>query len=328
MSTLTSIANNVQRWAGASQLVVKAVENASNRTGVSFDYLMSKARQESSFNPTAKAGTSSATGLFQFIESTWLNAIKTHGSEFGLGDLASKISSDGKVSDPVTRQQILKLRENPELAATMAAAMTKDNSDYLSTSLGGKVGENELYLAHFLGLGGANKFLQARQTNGFQSAADLFPAAAKANKNVFYDTTGRKRSLDEVYNFFAKKIGNESNQDVIQAKSSVPNNTLVSLPREKSLSPVAIGNNTTNPFIISADVAASQGLETIQSSQRQMLETLLAGMNSYGFGVSGSDTGKVVNSGQLLSPYTAMILANLYGQDMSDTYSSEEKRGG
>jgi hypothetical protein len=322
MSTLTSIANNVQRWAGASQLVVKAVQNASSRTGVSFDYLMNKARQESSFNPSAKAGTSSATGLFQFIESTWLNAVKAHGSEFGLGEMAAKISSDGRVSDPATRQQILKLRENPEIAANLTAAMTKDNADYLSTSLGGKVGESELYMAHFLGLGGANKFLQARQQNGFQPAADLFPQAAAANKNVFYDASGRKKSLDDVYNFFAQKMGGNSDTQVVQQATATPN-TLVALPKQVE-APVLIGA-VGRPLLLDSQIAASQGLELGKTSQRQLLETLLAGMNNFGFGVNASETGKVVNSGQLLSPYTAMILANLYGQDMSIT--GEKKRG-
>ena len=37
----------------------------------------------------------------------------------------------------------------------MAGAFTKANSDYLATKLGRQPSEGELYIAHFLGAGGA-----------------------------------------------------------------------------------------------------------------------------------------------------------------------------
>jgi len=61
-----------------------AFQSASNSTGTSFDYLVKTAARESSFNPSAKAKTSSATGLFQFIESTWLETMKEAGPRHGL----------------------------------------------------------------------------------------------------------------------------------------------------------------------------------------------------------------------------------------------------
>mgnify|MGYP001009948978 CR=1 FL=1 len=317
MTSLTNLANIASRWAGASQAVVNAVKNASSRTGVSFDYLMNKARQESSFNPSAKAKTSSATGLFQFIDSTWLQAVKSYGDQFGLGDLAAKVSTDGRVADTVTRQQILKLREDPNVAAGITAAMTKDNADYLANSLGGKVGETDLYLAHFLGLNGANKFLKAKIDNPFQAAADLFPSAAHANKTVFYDASGRKRSMDEVYAFFAQRMN-----DTPQAAPVVDSVVAVKTPSVTSPVlpevPVIIGA-AGRGFAITPDIAASQGMGSIGLSvQRKMLETLLAGMQSF-----GADTGsRTVASGSLLSPYTAMILASL--QAPSDTVKTEQ----
>lgn len=305
MSGIKTLSNIVERWAGAAPGVVRAIQNASTRTGVSFDYLMNKARQESSFNPAAKAKTSSATGLFQFIDATWLQAVKTYGDQFGLGDLAAKISSDGKVADSGTRQKILSLREDPTTAANLTAAMTKDNADFLSTSLGGKVGENELYMAHFMGLGGANKFLKARMENPFQPAADLFPAAASANKNVFYDASGRKRSLDQVYDFFASKF--DQNVEPVAAKPVV--DTLVAVKQPTAAeAPVMIGA-AGRGFVLSDDVAASQGFNVGQQAQRRMLETLLAGVDS--FGVNSQPSDKVISSGNLLSPYTAMLMATL-----------------
>ena len=47
-----------------------AIARASESTGVDFDYLLAQARLESGLNPDAKARSSSATGLYQFIDST------------------------------------------------------------------------------------------------------------------------------------------------------------------------------------------------------------------------------------------------------------------
>ena len=187
---------------------------------------MQKASTESSFNPAAKSKTSSATGLFQFVENTWLTMVKKHGSEFGLGDYANKITvnSDGKacVSDCDTKKAILALRKNPEISACMAGEFSADNAQYLEGHTDSAVGSTELYLAHFMGAGGAAKFLNAREHNGNASAAALFPAAAKANKNVFYDKSGKPRSLDAVYNLFSKKFngGTAASSSTVSASTA------------------------------------------------------------------------------------------------------------
>lgn len=203
-------AGNVHKYQNvASQNVINAVQKASARTGVDFGFLMEKAAAESSFNPTAKAKTSSATGLYQFIESTWLSMVKTHGDKYGLGEYADKIEmKNGKPCvEDCDRAEILNLRNDPEIAALMAGEFTADNRDFLKRNVGGKIGSTELYFAHFMGAGGAAKFLNSRNINGDVTAADLFPAAAKANKNVFYDRkTGEARSLDDVYAYFDKKF--------------------------------------------------------------------------------------------------------------------------
>ena len=297
--------NLLQRWKGASSAVVQAIQGASAKTGVSFDYLMNKASQESSFNPTAKASTSSAAGLFQFIDSTWVSAVKNYGEQFGIGNLANQISSDGKVADPVAKQKIMSLRENPEMAANMVAAMTKDNASYLENSLGGKVGQSELYMAHFLGLGGADKFLHARQNNPTQPAADLFPAAANANKNVFYDASGRKKSLDEVYNFFASKMD--------PASAGNPVTLVAAKNAANSASPVMIraaGQGFAMPNYNNGQIEGAVSA-TMTGGDRQLLESLLAGVNN--FGINQASNGAGLHN--LLSPYTAMIMARLQSPD-------------
>lgn len=216
-----------QKYASVAPNVVQAVQKAAQSTGMDFDFLMDKARVESGYNPNIKASTSSATGLYQFISSTWLKTVKDHGAQHGLGDVAAQITERNgqySVADPAARDKILNLRKNPEVAALMAAEFSKDNQAYLQKNVGGQIGANELYLAHFLGAGGAAKFLDAWRNNPQAYAADLMPAAASANKNVFYADGGlRKRSLDDVYQFFAGRMGGDNAPvQVVQAKPVSP----------------------------------------------------------------------------------------------------------
>lgn len=196
--------------------VTQAIFQASERTGADFAYLMEKASAESSFRPDVQAKTSSARGLFQFIDSTWLRMVKNYGHKHGMEHYANMIDGNGRVSDPVERQKILDLRDNPEKASLMAAEFAAENKRILESRLDGKAGQNigatELYLAHFLGAGGASKFLNTKAATPEANAAEMMPAAAKANQRVFYSTDGSARSVQEIYDFFAKKFNNATPQ--------------------------------------------------------------------------------------------------------------------
>lgn len=200
----------LQELQGTRDRVTGAIARASQSTGMDFAYLLGQAKIESSLNPAARAATSSATGLYQFIEQSWLAVIDQHGAEHGLGWAADAITrgADGRyrVSDPQLRQQILDLRKHPETASVMAAEHASDNQQKLEARLGRKVESVDLYLAHFLGVGGASKFLSAYDRNENAPAADLFPAAARANRRVFYDKQGNPRSLAEIRDNFARKL--------------------------------------------------------------------------------------------------------------------------
>ena len=188
-----------------------AIFRAAASTGVDFDYLLGQAKIESGLDPNAKASTSSATGLFQFIDQTWLGTVKEHGARYGLGWAADAIrrGSNGHfyVSDAGLRQKILDLRKQPEAAAAMAAEFASDNRDYLQARLGRPVEGVDLYLAHFLGAGGASEFLAAHDANPDAPAAGILPAAARANRWVFYDRDGSPRSFAEIRARFAEKLG-------------------------------------------------------------------------------------------------------------------------
>ncbi len=222
-----TIAQNINKYQGvASKQIINAVQTASRRTGVDFAFLMEKASTESSFNPAAKSKSSSATGLFQFIEQTWLSMVKKYGDKHGLEQYADKIEiKNGKacVKD-CDKAEILALRKDPAISALMAGEFSAENKKFLEPRIKDDVGSTELYLAHFMGAGGAAKFLNSREYNPNAVAATLFPNAARANKNVFFDkSTGQPRTLEQVYQVFDKKFTGGDDPSAIAAKPSTLN---------------------------------------------------------------------------------------------------------
>jgi hypothetical protein len=159
-----------------------AIRRAADATGVNFSLLVETARRESALNPAARAGTSSATGLFQFIESTWLDMMRRHGASHGLGEYSARLQQG---ADATTRREILALRNDPEISARMAAELARENAQTLQGRLGRAPSAGELYAAHVMGPSGAVRLIEAA-SRGEQSAAALFPREAAANRGLFY----------------------------------------------------------------------------------------------------------------------------------------------
>lgn len=190
--------------------VQTAIAAASRKTGVDFNYLVGQAQVESGMRADARAATSSATGLYQFIDQSWLGVVKQHGAAHGMRWAADSISQNANgrysVSDPGTRQAILNMRRDPNMAALMAAEHASDNKAMLEGQLTRSANGTDLYMAHFLGPKGAAKFLRTMEQSPHRSGADLFPAAARANRNVFYTPAGQPRTLSDIYTRFAGKL--------------------------------------------------------------------------------------------------------------------------
>lgn len=189
--------------------VTRAISVAAERTGVDFNYLYAQAKSESGLDPDVKAASSSASGLYQFIDQSWLGIVKQHGSEHGFGWAANAISRDGRGRwhvDPEMKQAVFGLRNQAGPAALMAAEYAGDNAAGLARSLGRSIGGTDLYFAHFLGLGGATKFLKRMDADPDASAAAAFPREAAANRSIFYDRTGNPRSLSDVYRLMGNKL--------------------------------------------------------------------------------------------------------------------------
>ena len=196
-------APNAAGSSGPMSAVARALRNAAQSTGASFDYLLTTAKVESDLNPNLSMRGSSATGLFQFIEQTWLSVVKQAGKALGFGGYADSIqqTSSGRyvVKDPAVRQEIMKLRKDPAANAVMAGVFTQQNAAVLSNRIGRKPSDGELYMAHFFGPYGASKLIRKAGEDPTANAANLFPAAARANRPIFYDKQGNARSVAGVY---------------------------------------------------------------------------------------------------------------------------------
>ena len=181
--------------------VEAAIRRASAAVGVDYDFMVKTARRESAMNPSAKAPTSSAAGLFQFIEQTWLGTVKQHGAQHGYGQYADLIhrGSDGRWRvEGSARNVVLDLRFDPHAASAMAAELTASNAAYLRGRTGKEPGAGDLYAAHFLGPAGAADLMRAMDRNPAGSAAAMFPQAARANRSIFY-RDGRAATVAEVH---------------------------------------------------------------------------------------------------------------------------------
>ena len=225
--------------------IAGAIKQAANTTGTSFQYLLTTAKMESDFNPKATASTSSASGLFQFIGQTWLGTVKEAGTALGYGQYADAItkSSSGNysVSDPGARTAVMKLRDDPTASSAMAGVLTRSNSFKLTGLIGRRPTDSELYMAHFMGVSGAAKLITTAEDNPQASGAQMFPNAAAANHSIFYDSTGRARSVSDVYSVLTSRYAAASNSSATRtamaAVGDTPATTAVA-----SAAPVSVDN--------------------------------------------------------------------------------------
>jgi len=179
------------------RLLAETVVQAAQVTGVDPAYLMALADKESSLLPNRKARTSSAEGLFQFVETTWLEVLRRYGAKHGYAAEAEAIQLvEGRpvVSDPEQREAILRLRRDPYLSGLMAGEMINTHWQILAGKVARDPSFGELYMAHFLGVQGARRFVELLSDKPERRASGAFPRAAKANRPLFYADAARKRN--------------------------------------------------------------------------------------------------------------------------------------
>jgi len=209
---------------GVDHGVVAAIRLSSVRTGVDFSYLMKLAAAESNFEPESESATSSATGMYQFTQGTWLNTLKKHGEKYGLvADYAAQIeyyvnrrtgTQRPFLRDKAIYEHLLELRKNPRIAAMMAAETVLDNQQKLVNSFDREPTQTDLYLTHFLGAKAAITFIRSLEQSPDKHAVELFPVAASSNHNIFHPNTCAPRTVDEVYALFGKKFSTRRYDDL------------------------------------------------------------------------------------------------------------------
>jgi len=209
---------------GIDHGVIAAIRLSSIRTGVDFSYLMKLAATESNFEPESQSATSSATGMYQFTQSTWLFTLKKHGEKYGLvADYAAQIefyvnrrsgTQRPFLRDKETYEHLLELRKNPRIAAMMAAETVLDNQQRLIDSFDREPTQTDLYLTHFLGANAAITFIRSLEQSPDKHAVELFPAAASSNRDIFHPNTCAPRTVDEVYSLFGKKFSTRRYDDL------------------------------------------------------------------------------------------------------------------
>lgn len=201
--------------------IEQAIKLASKATGTDFKYLLATANRESSLNPQAKSKTSSASGLFQFIDRTWLDMVRRYGSEVGLGELSNEITTSSRgspaVADGQKKQEILALRHDPGISAFMAGKLTEESKTILENKLGRPANDKDLYLAHFFGASTAANFLGRLEQTPNVSASQHFPVQAKANRSVFYESGGSPKTVKQVYEHLTQKMQFDGSSETVVA---------------------------------------------------------------------------------------------------------------
>jgi hypothetical protein len=214
----------------AANTVVSALQKASAATGVDFNYLLGTAMRESGLKADAKSSASSASGLFQFVEQTWMSLVKDHGAKYGLGSMANAIQKgdDGRyhAKDANDRSAILRLRNDPQISALMAGEYAKQTQNDMEGKLGRKVSSGELYAGHLFGPSQACKLIRSAQGDPHSQACDLFPKAADANPNIFYHADGSPKTVKEVYSWTVA-------QNKVPATPTLKTSTLAEVPSLK-----------------------------------------------------------------------------------------------
>ncbi|RWN62308.1 transglycosylase SLT domain-containing protein [Mesorhizobium sp.] len=203
-----------------SQHIASEILRAAKDTQFPADTLFAIAEKESSFDINNRPSKGSALGLMQFLDQTWLEAVKKYGAEFGLGDEAELIRTrpEGKreyhfVEDKAEEQRILEFRRDPYLSAALAAKNLLAAKQRIEARLEKAMDERDLYLPHFLGTNGAAALLSNANEKPNATASTIFPNAARFNIAIF-KAEGKQLTVGQFHqrlrSFLEARIGKYS----------------------------------------------------------------------------------------------------------------------
>ena len=189
--------------ASAAPQITGAIRQAAQSTGISFEYLLTTAKIESNLNPSAQASTSSAKGLYQFIDQTWLGTMKQDGAALGLGRYADAITRapDGhyEVADPAVRAAILRLRSDPQASAMLAGALTRNNAASVGCEHRPAADQWRTLYRAFSGGRRRGQVDQRRSQPAAGECCGHVSARRRGQPQHLLRQSGRARSVGEVY---------------------------------------------------------------------------------------------------------------------------------
>lgn len=208
--------------------IKSTINDAAKEAGVDPSMMQTFASIESGMNPNAKAGTSSASGLFQFTGKTWRAMLSRYGSKYGI--------------DPSTPPT------DARANSLMAAEYAKENAKSIRRSRPNPSAA-DLYAAHFLGAAGANKLFSA-DPNAI--AADLMPDSAAGNKPIFYNKDGSPRTVAQLKEHLNNKV-----TTVAQRHGITSDNTMSMLAQNTQGRPVTGMRHSANDASYTAPLRTS-----------------------------------------------------------------------
>ena len=200
-----------------SPKIIDTLYGVSRKTGVDFELLVITAMIESDLGRMTISSSSTARGIYQFIEPTWLVLIKRYGERIGYQSYADAIQINTKTKQPeviggmLLRQKILDLRYNKRVSALVKAYQITDEENVLRSFKNGQnISITDHYIAHMLGLSLARTFYKLHANESVVILANLksglFKEALRLNRSFFYDTTGNPLNARQAYIQFEKKI--------------------------------------------------------------------------------------------------------------------------
>lgn len=196
--------------------------------GHDFATLLSLVAGESGFKPHAENHRTGAHGPFQFVKTTWLSLLRSHGAALGVKpELIAQIVDNAKgrptIADPSVLKDVLALRDDLAVSARAAAFYLDDNRAQLSHSLHRPPTDGELRLSFLLGAHGASKLIHAAAKSPEIDAAAVLPHAASANHRLFYEASGAPRSARAILTFLDHKFHKDAAKYAAYAKAQDSN---------------------------------------------------------------------------------------------------------
>jgi hypothetical protein len=194
-----AVRGNIGNGVGRGFDAVKGLlSSAAEKTGTDPALLAKIVNYESGFNPDARplrkdgSRISSAHGLGQMIDSTWVQMVRSHGEQFGIQG-ASKMSPSDALS----------LRGDAQLQANLTAALTAKNVA-TGRRIGGANDDANVYALHNLGDGDGSKFLRALKANPSAAVSSVLPPNVIANNPDLY--AGGNLSVADAYSRMGSRM--------------------------------------------------------------------------------------------------------------------------